>query len=145
MREVWNPYSVGDKDGAAMPFEEFKSWEELIEHYVVPKNEIVRDKGPGDAIQAGEWYLTYASTYHPKSSASKDWYICYVGQGGKWIKYWKIPTDLSVTETLTGATSQSGSKDGWGSWRYHYKVDIDNLAKFDFINWKDENPLEVKQ
>ena len=160
MKEMWNPY---DMDGAVMPFEEFKSWRELIEHYVVPQNEIVREGGPGDAIQAGEWYLTYS----PQNDApdpldlfhGADWFISYVGPDGLRITYWvvgeyetfnTIPPDTSVIETLTASAGgashpRGGTKDGWGQRIYHYKVEIEDISNFVFLNWINENPLEVKQ
>ena len=141
MKEMWNPY---DMDGAVMPFEEFKSWRELIEHYVVPQNEIVREGGPGDAIQAGEWYLT-SSSPSALNPSKKEWVICYVGPNGHQIKYRNLGKLLSQGIDPKDKYWDSGAKDGWGWWKYHYKVDIEDVLNFDFLNWINEYPLEVKQ
>ncbi len=161
MKEMWNPY---DMDGAVMPFEEFKSWRELIEHYVAPQNEIAREGGPGDAIQAGEWYLTYSSTLNPPDPLDLfhgDWFMCYVGPDGRRIIYWVvgeredalrfniIPPEASVIGTIAASAERygnpkGGAKDGWGERIYHYKVEIEDVSNFIFLNWKD-NPYEVKQ
>ena len=84
MTEVWNPY---DKDGA-MPFHQFNTWNDLLEHYVVPKNEILRAAGPGEARQPGEWYLTpgdgvkWQREVINQNFQDFEWYLSYVGPNG---------------------------------------------------------------
>ena len=149
MTEMWNPYSLkGEK-----PFKHFDTWNDFIEHYAVPKNEIVRKGGPGDAIQAGEWYLTlmpmkswglsfvmteadehkiYADAY--EGSPIKYWHAG--GVSPRFLKEW--PKGFYTTKW------PDGSKNSWGNSKYHYKVDIEDIFNFDFLNWINENPLEVK-
>ena len=132
MTEIWNPYSLkGEK-----PFKQFDTWAEFIEHYVVPDNEILRDGGPGEARQAGEWYLTQDSS---------QWYLSYIGEDGWLIKIILVPLNLEQPIYPMNIAEHQGGKDDWGGNTHHYKVDIGNIWNFDFINWKDENPLEVKE
>ena len=137
MTEMWNPYSrKGEK-----PFQQFNTWGDFLEHYAVPKNEIIRKGGPGDAIQAGEWYLT------KNKIGEGEWFISYVGQNGKRTRISTVPYNLDKTLNLETDNRYgewwSGDKDGWGDAKYHYKVDIEDIFNFDFLNWKDD-PFEIK-
>ncbi len=148
MKEIWNPY---DKIGV-MPFHQFNTWNDLLEHYVVPKNEILREAGPGKAIQAGEWYLTPADA-NTRDVDIQDfhdflWYLSYVGPNGFEIKIIQAPSNLNEAVDDSFSTHKwdkwKGSKDGWGRGsKIHYKVEIGDVINFVFLNWK-ENPFEIK-
>ncbi len=151
MTEVWNPY---DKIGV-MPFHQFNTWNDLLEHYVVPKNEILRAAGPGEAIQPGEWYLTpgdgvkWQREVINQNFQDFEWYLSYVGPNGFEIKIIHAPSNLNEAIDDSFSTHKwdrwNGSKDGWGRGsKIHYKVEIGDVINFVFLNWK-ENPFEVKQ
>ena len=139
MTEMWNPYSRKGEN----PFQQFNTWGDFLEHYAVPKNEIVRKGGPGDDIQAGEWYLT------KNKIGVGEWFISYVGQNGKRIKISRLPDNLDYGTPRNLDTDNRygvwwpGDKDGWGDAKYHYKVDIEDIFNFDFLNWEDD-PFEIK-
>lgn len=152
MTEMWNPQSLkGEK-----PFKSFDTWNDFIEHYAVPKNEIVRKGGPGDAVQEGEWYLTKAPTSWGLSFVMADSVdLLHNADLGGLIKYLhtgrvnsdEVGKDLFLGDNFNDIYTlkwRDGRKDAWGDIKYHYKVDIGNIFNFDFLNWINKNPFEIK-
>ena len=145
MTDVWNPY---DKIGV-MPFQQFNTWKDFMEHYVVPKNVILRGRGPGDEIQAGEWYLTPTPESVQIEEGYNKLYLSYVGPDGFSIRIIEVPsnTDKTINDSFSTHrwNSWKGTKDGWGKdWDIHYKVDIEDVVNFDFLNWRNGNLWGVK-
>ena len=126
-------------------FQQFNTWEDLVKYYGVPKNEIRRIGGPGDAIKGEEWYLTLCDL---DSTDGDTWYLSYVEADGRTTRIMdRLPEEgLRPIQSSWPSSGWGGTKDGWGSkCKVHYKVDIDNIVKFGFLNWINENPFEVKQ
>ena len=133
------------------PFQQFDTWADFIFNVIDnPENQIGGRMGPGDAIGAGDWFLT---------KMTKNYYLSYVRTDGHTIDIFKIPIGEWIQDSPYGIPSGlpgdtgiggksnlwAGEKDGWGPGvKVHYKVNISSLMNFDFINWN-SNPFEVKQ
>ena len=131
----WNPImTTGTRLGSDNPFELFNSWEGFLNQYVIPETEIIRERGPGENIQMGEWYLT--------KDQHGGWFLSYVVNSSGYIYFVRLYRDTSPLYQPWKWDWSSGGKDGWGSKsKYHYKVDFDQAKmSWDFINWKD-NPF----
>ena len=153
----WHPNypATGNRNMSDNPFELFDSWEDFLSHYVTDKNEIIRRGGPGDAIQKGEWYLSSAdaiitSQIPTQWNDTDGWFLSYVslnspsGASNEYIEFVKLFRDTPAEPNGREPWKwqwDSGDKDAWGSLKYHYKVDFDQLKmSWDFINWND-NPF----
>ena len=157
--DFWNPVDLYEV--RINPFERFDSWRHFLEYYVTPENEIERRSGPGNHIGDGEWYITllepefmnegkqraFLSYVVPKTSANL--------RPNQRIKYIPIEPPESALKLggklnhlyfNTGIAWTSGSKNNWGGRAYlHYKVEFNKGFGISFINWPNENPLEVKE
>lgn len=165
MRELdfWNPETF---EGGVNPFERFDTWQEFLDYYMTPENEIKREYGPGNNIEAGEWYITLVN---------RSVYLSYVLENAKdvaggdtrqlpnqRIKYIQVAPGAVRPLRREGKLNPEyfgpykpnsvnrhlwvgGGKNSWGkAAKLHYRVDFDRGVGISFINWPTENPLEVK-
>jgi len=132
------------------PFLYFDNHQEFIDFFKQDKNLIERKGGPGEAIQAGEWYLT------PRAAEWKGYYLSYVRADqpkntfNPNIFYWIIGgADPHPHPSYPFSSfGMAGGRDSWNPHTSHWKVDFDDILKmksWSFMNWNDENPLEVKE
>ena len=144
----WNPDTYnyhGDN-----PFEQFDSWENFLNQFATDENKIIRKGGPGSAIQAGEWYLTTPSWLDEKPNEDTPWFLSYISDDNNGIMFVKLfrdtPPSPNPHPKYDGKSNSNnlphhwewdrGTKNGWGSYDMHFKVDFDQLKKsWDFINW----------
>lgn len=141
----WNPTSLSLTKGLVNPFESFDTWEDFLSHYTTDENEIIREGGPGDAIQAGEWYLTTTDEKPiDKHSEYAEWFLSYVRSSSGTISFVKLFRDTPLIPNEPKPWKwhwDSGDRDGWGSHKFHYKVDFaQSKMSWDFINWN-SNPF----
>ena len=160
MSEIWwtplNDNISRNKD-KILPFGNLNKMGELIldsktvEAWVTDEGFICNDKGPGSNIKVGEWYLTIPLGSMESIIQNKTIYLSYYESGNAihWIQvgpmnnaYWQILPNGDMQKSLShlsGVEWKGGGKDSWGN-SYHYKVPMQSLKLWPFINWK-VNPL----
>ena len=133
------------------PFSYFTTQQEFIDFFTQDKNLIVKERGPGDAVGKGEWYLT------KEGKGNASYFLSRVRNRRKQmgalpnpaIDFVRLRGDriLAMHMRQLGPW-EYGHRDSWSSnCTQHWKVDFDDILKmkpWSFMNWTDENPLEVK-
>ncbi len=160
MSEIWwTPLndSISRNKDKILPFGNLNKMGELIldsktvEAWMTDEGFICKGKGPGSNIKVGEWYLTIPSDMSQYTVQNKIAYLSYYESGNTihWIQIgpmnhwgWQIHPNGVMQKSLShlsGVEWKKGGNTSWGN-AYHYKVPMQSLKLWPFINWK-VNPL----
>ena len=157
---MWNPV---DNIESEFPWERYNnSFLELIRSNMIEKNllPIITTTSPvsfrsvdtPEGVKVGDWIILKSGT-----SAAQLMYVYETeqlyeqhGELHGYIVHRLDSQDMAITEYITNSMQTEFSSYGtriqrnWFSPIQVWKVDF-NMAEYKFINWQDENPLEVKR